>query len=107
MIHLCFVTQDSPLHRLVATNRKLVTKMPHLYAPWPSGDSWNSYYRAVLKSEKGDSERRRRRLEECGRITSETVEGNNCAPVIAWTLAHQKPRDTQIYYDWLTLAATA
>jgi len=102
------VREASPLHKIVgSTNWKAITQLPNFYTTW-NGSNWDTYYRPILKKEKGDNERRRRRLEERGRLTFECIEGDKCAPVIAWTLANQKPKAARpAHYDYLTLAASA
>jgi CelD/BcsL family acetyltransferase involved in cellulose biosynthesis len=64
----------------------------NLSVDWTGCTDWEGYYRSLLKLEKGDNERRRRRLAELGQLTFEAVEGALCEPLIDWTHVNRAPQ---------------
>jgi CelD/BcsL family acetyltransferase involved in cellulose biosynthesis len=93
LIKLRYVREGSNLHRLmvgkVGKRVKIVSRIANLYVSWHGYENWESYYRGLHKGVRQDIERRRRRLDERGRVTFEVIEGAQCMPAIDWTLANK------------------
>jgi CelD/BcsL family acetyltransferase involved in cellulose biosynthesis len=90
LIKLRYVRSGSRLHRLIlnkiGNKAKRVSRITNLYVSWHNCETWESYYRGLEAKDRRDNERRRRRLDEHGKVTFEVVEGAQCAPIIDWAL---------------------
>ena len=96
IIRLRHVLKGSDLHRLMVRERaKPVSRATNLKVEWHGHADWESYYRSTKGRNRQDTERRRRRLGERGKVSFEMIEGPQCAPAIDWTLTNKVKLFTQ------------
>jgi len=96
IIRIRHVLKGSDLHRLMVREKaKPVSKATNLKVEWRDHSDWDSYYRSTKGRNRQDTERRRRRLGEHGKISFEIIEGPQCTPAIDWTLANKVKLYTQ------------
>jgi len=94
LIKFRYVHQGSALDRLrkgkkLARLVSLKKKRANLKVAWHDYSEWEDYYRSLKKKDHGDTDRRRRRLEEQGKLTFEAIEGKECTTAIDWILANK------------------
>lgn len=115
---LPWVLEESRLHRMMAKNEAQInSKSIRLYVDWHGLEKWEDYYGKLSKTMRSQNERRRRRLNECGRVTFDVLDGDSCAPAIDWhlrTKVEQLARtnrqapflESKAYRDCLVLGAS-
>ncbi len=92
MIQLPYVREGSKLHFLVGELGKkvrIVSRLTNLSVSWHNYENWQSYYRGRSSKDRQEDRRRRRQLDERGRVTFEVIEGEKCAAAIDWALANK------------------
>jgi len=108
-IRLRHVLDGSELHRLMVRERaKPVSKVANLAVEWRGHDNWESYYCSLDRHDRHDTERRRRRLDELGKVSFEVLEGDECTAAIDWALrrkVEQLDQANRIGGGWLRTKA--
>lgn len=81
------VREESRLHQMFSKNGvQCSSKTISLWVDWSGIEKWEDYCGKLSKSMLQQNKRRRRRLNECGRVTFDLLDGDSCAPAIDWHL---------------------
>lgn len=90
LIHLPFVRDSSPLHRVVAGSGLHLYSLAAPFVSWQGVSDWDGFMRTRSADQRRDLRRKHRRLEEAGKLAFEEVTDPEAAkPVIDWMLLHK------------------
>jgi CelD/BcsL family acetyltransferase involved in cellulose biosynthesis len=90
VIAIPHVWHGSPFDKLMAGEDVTITsKVTSLRVNWDGHEDWDHFYRSLKRKDQRDTQRRRRRLDEQGKVSFDVVEGAACVPLIDWALRNK------------------